>query len=78
MYRVDPLDDFIVFMHSHLIIRPVHSSHMVNSPFPPSDVPRKELEAVRALVKEAMEQACSLKVPLVVDMGEGISWLEAH
>jgi DNA polymerase-1 len=42
------------------------------------DVPRKELEAVRALVKEAMEQACSLKVPLVVDMGEGSSWLEAH
>jgi DNA polymerase-1 len=42
------------------------------------DVPRQELEAVRGLVKEAMEQACSLKVPLVVDMGEGSSWLEAH
>lgn len=42
------------------------------------DVPKEELPAVKKLVKEAMESACQLKVPLVVDMGEGRNWLEAH
>jgi len=42
------------------------------------DVPKEELESVKILVKESMESACELKVPLVVDMGEGRNWLEAH
>jgi DNA polymerase I len=42
------------------------------------DVPRQELVEIKKLVKEAMESACQLKVPLVVDMGEGRNWLEAH
>jgi DNA polymerase-1 len=37
-----------------------------------------EMKKLRALVKEAMEHAASLKVPLTVDMGEGHNWLEAH
>lgn len=42
------------------------------------DVPNQELDIVKSLVKEAMESACKLSVPLIVDMGEGKNWLEAH
>lgn len=42
------------------------------------DVFKPELDKVKALVKEAMESAVKLKVPLVVDMGVGKNWLEAH
>jgi len=30
------------------------------------------------MVKEEMENAFSLDVPLVVDLGVGTNWLEAH
>ena len=42
------------------------------------ELPASELDATRALVTEAMEQAVELDVPLVVDCGHGASWLEAH
>jgi len=42
------------------------------------EVPRTELESVKTMVKTAMENAFSLAVPLVVDMGVGKNWLEAH
>ncbi len=42
------------------------------------DVPRDELEVVRALVRDGMENAIALDVPLKVDMGVGQNWLEAH
>ncbi len=42
------------------------------------EVPGAEREAVRALVTEEMEGALDLRVPIVVDMGEGQNWLEAH
>lgn len=42
------------------------------------DVPKDELEQVRQLIKHEMEHAYSLDVPLVVDMGVGQNWLEAH
>ncbi|MEX1322723.1 MAG: DNA polymerase, partial [Synechococcaceae cyanobacterium] len=35
------------------------------------------LEAVQAVVKEAMEGAVRLDVPLVVDTGAGANWMEA-
>ncbi len=38
------------------------------------DVPRTELEQLQALVREAMEGAFALKVPLVVDMKIGEDW----
>ena len=41
-------------------------------------VPESEVEAVRALVRERMEGALPLRVPLVVDVGVGRSWREAH
>ena len=42
------------------------------------DVYKPELERIKVLVKESMESACSLRVPLLVDMGVGKNWLEAH
>ncbi len=42
------------------------------------DVYKPELEVVRNLIKTEMEQAYSLSVPLIVDIGVGDNWLEAH
>lgn len=42
------------------------------------EVPKNELEEFQAVVKQEMEQAFSLDVPLVVDLGVGKNWLEAH
>lgn len=42
------------------------------------DVPKEEVEALQKMVKNEMENAFSLDVPLVVDMGIGTNWLEAH
>lgn len=42
------------------------------------DVFKPELETVKQIVVEEMEHACELSVPLTVDCGSGINWLEAH
>lgn len=42
------------------------------------EVAEGEVEAVSAVVKDAMEGALELTVPLVVDIGTGKNWLEAH
>ena len=42
------------------------------------DVPKTELEIVKPLIKEAMESAFTLAVPLVADLGIGVNWLDAH
>ena len=42
------------------------------------EVPNEEVESLKKMVKEAMEGAFSLKVPLVVDIGVGKNWLDAH
>ncbi|MGB0601126.1 MAG: DNA polymerase I, partial [Flavobacteriaceae bacterium] len=42
------------------------------------DVPKEEVEALQKMVKNEMENVFSLDVPLVVDMGIGTNWLEAH
>jgi DNA polymerase-1 len=42
------------------------------------DAHKDELEELKALVKDKMENAFQLDVPLDVDMGTGQNWLEAH
>ncbi len=42
------------------------------------DVFKPELNDIISLVKEEMENAFSLKVPLDIDMNYGKNWLEAH
>lgn len=41
-------------------------------------VPAGELESLRAIVVEEMQNAVALHVPLIVDCGVGANWLEAH
>ena len=42
------------------------------------EVPKKEVKAFGAMVKTEMENAFTMDVPLVVDIGVGNNWLEAH
>ncbi len=42
------------------------------------EVPKTEVEKVQEIVKPEMENALPLDVPLKVDMGVGLNWLEAH
>ncbi|WP_155973369.1 DNA polymerase I [Streptococcus ruminantium] len=41
------------------------------------EVPKSELEVVKTMVKEIMESAINLSVPLIVDENEGQTWYEA-
>jgi DNA polymerase I len=60
--RNHPLSGMILQVHDELIF----------------DVHLDELAEISALVKFEMEHALDLSVPLVVDMGTGQNWLEAH
>ena len=42
------------------------------------DVYKPELEEVSGMIRTEMEQAYELSVPLIVDIGVGDNWLEAH
>ena len=42
------------------------------------DVPKSEIDQMKSIIKYEMENAIKLTVPLLVDMGEGVNWLEAH
>jgi DNA polymerase-1 len=42
------------------------------------DAHKPELDRLKAMVKTEMEHAFKLNVPLLVDLGEGNNWLEAH
>ena len=42
------------------------------------EVPEEEIEPIKALIKEKMESAVKTKVPLIVEVGVGNNWLEAH
>ena len=40
------------------------------------EVPADEVDAVTAMVKEEMEHAADLSIPLVVDVGTGVNWVD--
>lgn len=42
------------------------------------DAHKKELDIIQSIIQQKMENAVQLSVPLEVDMGTGVSWLEAH
>ncbi len=42
------------------------------------DAPAGEVEKVKPIIREAMENAIETKVPLEVEFGQGANWLEAH
>ena len=42
------------------------------------NVPEDEVDRLTAIVREEMENAIHLSVPLKVDIGIGNNWLEAH
>ena len=42
------------------------------------EVPESEAELMQRLVRERMEGVLELRVPLVVDLGMGKNWREAH
>ena len=42
------------------------------------DVVDGELEMLKKIVMTSMSEACQLEVPLIVDVGVGANWLEAH
>ena len=42
------------------------------------DVVPEELDTLGRMVRELMESAMELDVPVMVDMGTGENWLEAH
>ena len=42
------------------------------------DVYKPELEQVKQIIAQEMENALPLNVPLTIEMGIGNNWLEAH
>ena len=42
------------------------------------DMLKSEKDAVMPVIEEAMKTALSMKVPIVVELGTGRNWLEAH
>ncbi len=42
------------------------------------EVPKAEVDAIRTLARETMQDVYPLRVPLVVDVGTGSNWREAH
>jgi DNA polymerase-1 len=42
------------------------------------DVFKDELDEIKILVEDKMKHAIEMKVPVLVDMNNGSTWLEAH
>lgn len=42
------------------------------------DVLKSETEQMRKIIQDRMQNAIKMKVPIVVEIGEGSNWLEAH
>jgi DNA polymerase-1 len=42
------------------------------------DVHHTEVERIRPIIIERMKHAIPMEVPIVVELGQGKNWLEAH
>jgi DNA polymerase-1 len=42
------------------------------------DVPKHELDIVKPIIMDKMKHAIKTTVPIIVEIGEGVNWLEAH
>ena len=42
------------------------------------DVPKAEIEMMKKIIESRMKNAIDMKVPILVEVGEGSNWLEAH
>ena len=42
------------------------------------DVPKSETEVMKKIIEYRMKNAIDMKVPILVEVGEGSNWLEAH
>jgi DNA polymerase I len=42
------------------------------------DVHKSEMDLMKKLIKENMEKAIQMEVPMEVEVGEGVTWLDAH
>jgi DNA polymerase-1 len=42
------------------------------------DVPKSESEQMKKIIQDRMQNAIRMKVPILVEVGEGTNWLEAH
>ena len=42
------------------------------------DVPHNEVEIVKPIIMENMKNAIKTEVPIMVEIGTGSNWLEAH
>lgn len=57
-------------MHSKMILQ-IHDELIF-------DALKEELDELKSLVEEKMKTALTLDVPIIVEMGSGANWLEAH
>jgi len=42
------------------------------------DVPHNEVEIMKPIITENMKNAIKTTVPILVEIGTGVNWLEAH
>ena len=42
------------------------------------DAHKSELEIIKPIIQQKMTSAMQLAVPLEIEIGEGVNWLEAH
>ncbi|HEX3072351.1 MAG TPA: DNA polymerase [Ignavibacteriales bacterium] len=42
------------------------------------DAHKSELDDIKPIIKEKMEKALKLDVPIIADIGIGDNWLDAH
>lgn len=42
------------------------------------DVPKSEIDQMKRIIQDRMQNAIEMKVPILVEIGEGSNWLEAH